>query len=118
MEWVEFITVESGDDLIVSFVILRDDGEDIRSITLMRTPMYEQFLYEHERGVSVSDDDSDEDDDDLLEEVLFRGDNIQLVTRDARYDFNCCRVDEAEYAAAKDTIGAMNFDNRFRIQEQ
>jgi hypothetical protein len=121
MEQVEFITVESGEDLIVSFVILRDDGEDIRSITLMRTPICEQFLDEDERGVSVSDDDSEEDNEDnndLLEEILFRGEKVQLVTRDACYNLNCCRVDETEYAAARDTIAAMNFDKRFRIQHQ
>lgn len=118
MEQVEFITVESEDDLIVSFVILRDDGEDIRSITLLRTPVCEQFLDESERGVSVSDDDCDEDNHDLLEEILFRGEKVQLVRRDACYNLNCSRVDEAEYAAAKDTIAAMNFDKRFRNQDQ
>lgn len=118
MEQVEFITVESGDDSIVSFVMIRDDGEDIRSITLMRTPLCEQFLYEYERDVSVSDDNSDEDNNYLLEEILLRGENLQLVARDACYNLNCCRVDEAEYAAAKETIGAMNFDKRVRIQDQ
>ena len=40
MERVDFLTTDSGDDLIVSFAIVRDDADEIRSLTLMRTPKY------------------------------------------------------------------------------
>ena len=86
MEQVEFITTESGDDLIVSFAIGRTDPGEIRSLTLMRTPKYEFALDDSERGVSVSDEDRDEDDSDLLEEIEFIGDGVRIASRNADFD--------------------------------
>ena len=54
MERVDFITAESGDDLIVSFAIRLAEPGEIRSLTLLRTPKYEFLLDESERGVQVS----------------------------------------------------------------
>ena len=68
MEIVDFITVESGDDLIVSFAIRGAEPNEIRSLTLLRTPKYEILLDDSERGVNVSDDDGEEGDD-FLEAV-------------------------------------------------
>ena len=59
--------------MIVSFAIVRPDPDEIRSLTLMRTPKYEFTLDDSERGVSVSDEDRDEDGSDLHEEIEFRG---------------------------------------------
>lgn len=51
---VQFITLEDKDkDLIVSFAI-GSGGRDIRSLTLLRTPVYEALLPEVDRGVRVS----------------------------------------------------------------
>ena len=115
MERVEFITTDSGDDLIVSFAIGRTDPGEIRSLILMRTPKYEFTLDDSERGVSVSDEDRDEDDADLLEEIEFRGDQIRIVSRKAEYQLDCRRVDAEELDEAKKNLHAMNFDNRFQI---
>jgi hypothetical protein len=38
METVDFITLESGDDLIVSFAIGGEYPGDVISLTLLRTP--------------------------------------------------------------------------------
>ncbi len=115
MERVEFITTDSGDDLIVSFAIGRTDPGEIRSLILMRTPKYEFTLDDSERGVSVSDEDRDEDDADLLEEIEFRGDEVRIVSRTADYQLDCRRADAEDLDEAKKTLHAMNFDNRFRI---
>ena len=48
--FVPFITVETGCDLLVSFLL---DEHAERSLTLLRTPQYELLLPEDERGVSV-----------------------------------------------------------------
>jgi hypothetical protein len=49
-KYVPFLTVEDGDDLIVSFAL----GEHAdTSLTLLRTLKYESLLPEEERGVSV-----------------------------------------------------------------
>jgi hypothetical protein len=116
MERVDFVTVESGNDLIVSFVIGRTDPDEIRSLILMRTPKHESILDDSERGVSVSDDDRDEDDGDLLKEIEFRGDEVRIVSRNADYQLDCSRVDAEELEDAKKTLQAMNFDSRFRFQ--
>ncbi len=115
MERVDFITTESGDDLIVSFAIGRIDSDEIRSLTLMRTPKYEFALDDSERGVSVSDEDREEDDSDLLEEIEFLGDEVRIASRNANYQLDCCRVDAEEVEDAKKILQAMNFDGRFKI---
>ena len=115
MEQVEFITTESGEDLIVSFAIGRIDPGEIRSLTLMRTPKYEFALDHFERGVSVSDEDRDEDDSDLLEEIEFIGDGVRIASRNAEYQLDCRRVDPEELNDAKKILHAMNFDRRFKI---
>ena len=69
MERVDFISAESGDDLIVAFAISRVDPGEIRSLSLIRTPKYEFILDNSERGVSISDEDRVEDENDLLEEI-------------------------------------------------
>ena len=115
MERVEFISTESGDDLIASFAIGGTDPDEIRSLILMRTLKYEFTLDDSERGVSVSDEERDEDDADLLEEIEFRGDEVEIASRNAHYQLDCRRVDPEELEEAKKIRHAMNFDNRFRI---
>lgn len=115
MERVEFISIESGVDLIVSFAIGGTEPGEIRSLILMRTPKYEFTLDDSERGVSVSDEDRDDDDADLLEEIEFRGDKVRIISQEADYQLDCRRADADEIDEAKKTLHAMNFDNRFRI---
>lgn len=50
---VNFITCETGDDLIVSFAIFGKEIYEVLSLTLLRTPKYEFLLEPKERGVSV-----------------------------------------------------------------
>jgi hypothetical protein len=58
---VSFITIEEGDDLIVSFAVAGDFPGDVLSLTLLRTPKYEFILEPDERRVSVSwEEDEDE----------------------------------------------------------
>ena len=116
MERVDFITVESGDDLIVSFALRRSDPAEIRSLTLLRTPKYELLLDDSERGVSVFDDDHEERDEDFLKEIEVRGAEVRIVSRTTCYELDCRGVDAEEFEAAKKILGAMNFDSRFRIQ--
>ena len=78
MERVSLITVESGDDLILSFAVQRhDDPSEIESLILMRTPKYEFILEEHERGVEVSFERHEDDQDDYLQKV----DYVETATR-------------------------------------
>lgn len=54
MRTVSFIHAEITDDLIISFALCIDDPTDVESLTLIRTPKYELFFEEEERGVKVS----------------------------------------------------------------
>ena len=50
-ELVAFITVQTGQDLIVSFAVVQpDDPTDVESLTILRRPKYEVILEEWERG--------------------------------------------------------------------
>ena len=115
MERVDFITAESGDDLIVAFAIRRADPGEIRTLSLMRTPKYEFVLDDFERGVSVSDEDCEDDGNDLLEKIEFRGDEVRIASRNTDYQLDCSGVDAEELEDAKKIVRAMNFDSRFRI---
>jgi hypothetical protein len=115
MEIVEFITVESGDDLIVSFAIRGAEPNEIRSLTLQRTPKYENLLDNSKRGVNISDEDFDEEGDDFLEAVELRSDEVQIISKKSGYQLDCSEVDVEELEAAKNILLAMNFDSRFRL---
>ena len=70
-------------DLIVSFAVCKpDDPSDIESLTILRTPKYEVFLEEWERGASVSfDRDLEGDEIVLLREVFYAPDDKCVTLR-------------------------------------
>jgi hypothetical protein len=116
IERVSFITTETGDDLIVSFAVLASGFGDIKSLILLRTPKYEFFLDDAERGVSVSYDDFPEDEDDYLQEVEISDTIICITTDRRRYTLDVGRVGEDALKEMKGTLDMMNFDSRFRIR--
>ena len=63
LDMVSFVTLQDGDDLIVSFAIADEEPGEIISLILLRTPKYEALLPVDERGVSVSHESFPEDDD-------------------------------------------------------
>ena len=44
MDHVDFITTDTGDDLIVSFAICGNETGEVCIVTLLRTPKYEFIL--------------------------------------------------------------------------
>ncbi len=116
MEYVSFITIQSGDDLIVSFAIPGTDPSDVKSLTLLRTPKYEFILDDAERGVKVSYDDFPDDEDDLLEEVHIEGHSVRITTSHRSYTLDVRHVDRKEIGEAKKLLERMNFDSRFKIR--
>ena len=82
METVSSISIEDDlPDLILSFAIWEPRLDDIRSLILMRTPKYEVFFAEHERGVRVSDEAWLHDEDDMLREIKFGDDLVRISWR-------------------------------------
>ena len=119
-EFVAFITVQTGDDLIVSFAVCPpDDPADIESLFILRTPKYEAFLEEWERGASVSFDRDRKGDDEvaLLREVFYAPDakSVTLRTDHQTYKLDVRKVDPSELSAMGAAFRKMNFDSSIRL---
>ena len=115
MELVAFITSESGEDLIVSFAITQGEPGEIRSLILMRTPKYEFFFDESERGVRFSDEDR-MDEDDMLQCIEISQDVIHLQAMRREYDLDIYGIDKEELKRAVRILKKMNFDNAFELK--
>ena len=118
-ELVGFITAQTGDDLVVSFAVCKqDDPADIESLTILRTPKYEAFLEEWERGASVSfHRDLKGDETVLLREVLYASDEkrVTLRTDHRTYKLDVRKVDPSELSAMRRVFRKMNFDSSIQL---
>jgi hypothetical protein len=120
-ELVAFITVQTGQDLVLSFAVCSpDDPSDIDCLIIMRTPKYEVFFEEWERGASVSfdrDRDPELDERVLLREVLYAPDRkcVTLRTDDQTYKLDVRKVDPRELSAMCGIFRKMNFDSTIRL---
>ena len=117
MKTVRFITCESGDDLIVSFAVAGVDAHDVLSLTLIRTPKYEQFLYDYERGIHVSFEDDDDDEDHVELLLSFEGDasQIKLITTERDFLLDISSVDKSDLKEMREVLKKMNFDKKVKI---
>lgn len=112
IEYVPFLFVEDGDDLIVSFGL----GEYAStSLTLLRTPKYEIFLPEEERGVSAGSGFAEDLEKELLVSVRWGSDIVEIKTTARSYTLNIRAVAAANIKDAKRVLRKMNFDHRFEI---
>jgi len=119
MEIVSFISIEDDPpDLILSFAIWQPELEDIRSLILMRTPKYEFYLDEIERGVRVSDEAWMDDEDDMLEKIEFDDDFVRIITNHHEFELDLRKVDKEDIEQAKAFVKRMNFDNRFEMRNE
>ena len=115
MRTVRFIHTENEDDLIVSFALsIADDPTDVESLTLLRTPKYEVFLDERERGVRVS---FELDEKALLKEFAFDRDaaTVLLRTSEGIFEVDLRSVSRAEITEMIKVLKLMNFDRRIEI---
>jgi hypothetical protein len=110
---VPFITVEDGDDLIVSFPL---DEYATESLTLLRTPKYDSLLPEEERGVSVELGDADEFAEQLLVVAEWGVNTVKIATSVRSYSLNVVAVSAAEIREAKRVLQKMNFDRCFELK--
>ena len=111
-EVIAFVSIEDEDpDLLVSFAL---EPHASRSITLMRTPRYEQILPEEERGVVVMSGSQDSPRE-LLHSITITTEEvvIQSQTRTRRLAASRLSADDKTEAVAMPK--RMNFDNRFVI---
>ena len=117
METVAFINWQAGDDLLVSFAIPVDDvPDDVESLTLLRTPKYEGFLDDWERGVKVMPE-NDDDEHELLKEFRFDKDSaiVRFTTENHSYELDVRKVDPDELKNMCAILRKMNFDQRIKL---
>lgn len=116
MENASFITNEDGDDLIVSFAIPVDQSGDVKSLTLLRTPKYESFLDDSERGVKVSFEDFPDDRNEFLKKMTIEGNMVTITTDCGIHMVNIENVDPMEIQESERILKKMNFDIRFELK--
>jgi len=119
-EPVIFISVESGDDLIVSFfVVSPDDPTDGRSLILMRSPKWDSLLPEWERRVRVSDEnltDEEEREDNFLERIRLGRSTAEIVSTYYCRKLDLRKIEKSELKAAKKLLKKMNYDKHFKLE--
>ena len=119
LEPVAFVSVESGDDFIVSFFVVRaDDFTDGRSVILMRDRKWEYLLDDTEKGVKVSDENFPEDeefDDNFLEWIRLGNSTVEIKSRRHHHKLDLRRVDPSDLRAARKVLKRMNYDKRFKL---
>ena len=117
LDIVSFLTLQDGDDLIVSFAIADEEPGEIISLILVRTPKYEAFLPADERGVSVSHECFPQDDErDRLQRLKMTRSVVTIETTRTRYDLDVSDVDRRELREARRILKKMNFDRCFILE--
>jgi hypothetical protein len=118
-ELVGFITTEMGGDLIVSFAVCKpDDPAYIESLTILRTPKFEQFLYEWERGACVSFKREPQSDERvLLRQAIYDSDakRVTLRTDHRTYKLDVRKVEPTELSTMCRVLRKMNFDSSIQL---
>ncbi len=116
-EVVEFITIEKGVDLVVSFAIAAKEPGEVVSLTLLRTPKFEFALPTEELGVSVSHESFPvEKGRERLQRIRVAPPVVSIATTHRRYVLDVSKVDRRELRSAQRVLERMNFDNRFVLR--
>jgi len=90
----------------------------VESLIALRTPKFEGFLEEWERGAMCSFGPPKGDNDrSLLRKVSFDQANqtIELRCDSANYELSIARVDKSEIARMRKTFRKMNFDSSIEL---
>lgn len=110
---VPFLTVEDGDDLVLSFGL----GEHAQtSLTLLRTPKFEGILDDDERGVSVGMGDAVSEERELLISIKWVNEQVEIESTARSYLLDVSAVDLGEIKEAQAVLRKMNFDGRFKMK--
>jgi hypothetical protein len=111
---VPFLTVEDGEDLIVSFPL---DEHARTSLTLLRTPKYESLLEEDERGVSVGFGFDHEETRELLVSLRWSKTGVELRSTSRYFAMDLTAVSPEEIEEAKAVLQKMNEDRCFECKD-
>ncbi len=119
-EPVALVSIETGDDLILSFFVTdAEDPEDGRTLTLLRDWKWERLLPDPERGVKVFDEgvpENEQGPDNYLEEIRVTDTTVELKSTFFARKLDVSRLTRTDQKAMKKVLKKMNFDRRFRLQ--
>ena len=91
--------------MIVSFAIEDEKPVYVKSLILLRTPKYEPFLLEHERGVDVSlEGVTAEEDCILLKTIKWGKGRVLIEDEKTTYDLDISAVDDEDFQRAKQVL--------------
>ena len=113
MDCVNFLTVDFGKDLVLSFSF--DDGTQygVEGFCIQRTPKLEFAISKEERGPSI--DWTDDDRIMLLRSCVFNRNSITLNTDNGIEQFDISKINDSEFTDMVKVLKKMNFDNAFDI---
>jgi len=114
MDTVNFITIDSGVDLVLAFSF--DEGTlfGVDGFIIQRTPKFEMILRPDERGPSV--DWTDKDERILLKRVIVTPGEVFIETTRDNHTFDLSRISGEEYSDMVSVLKKMNFDNIFDLK--
>ncbi len=113
MDRVNFLTLEFGKDLILSFSFDDETKYGVGGYCIQRNPSLERIIDPDERGPAV--DWTDDDRIILLRKVVFDRNTISLETDDEVDEFDISRIEDDEYADMQKVLKKMNFDKSITI---
>ena len=114
MDTVNFITTETGDDLILSFSFDEGTCFDVDGFIIQRTPKFELILRPDERGPSV--DWTDDDERILIRKIKVTPREVFIETTRDKHIFDLSKISGEEYADMVSVLKKMNFDNVFDLK--
>ncbi len=119
MRTASFADTEFGDDLIVSFYLMKeDDPTDGYSFIIMRTPKYEHFLHEHQRRAKITCDDEELESDQYLESIEIDSNEktLKIIGTINSYEIDFRKVEAEETSDFIEGFEKLNFDHKFKIK--
>ena len=113
MDEVQFVTIENGNDLILSFSFKDETQFGIDGFTIQRNPNLEFALLPHERGPSV--DWTEDDEIILVKEIKLLRNVIIIKTQYDVHFFDISKISDQNFRDVKTILTKMNFDNIFKF---
>ena len=114
-----FLTAEdSPPDLLLSFVRNDDQIGGCKSLILIRTKEYEKFLYEFERGVSISWEDDIEKGEFYEIITSFEWNEAKAIITSTKriFEVDISEISNDEFKAMMKILKKMNSDNCFKLK--
>jgi hypothetical protein len=113
MDTVNFLTIDTGDDLTLSFSFEEDTKYGVDGFAIFRTPKFEFTIDRHERGPFIEW--TDDDVIILLREFSYDRNTVEIIYDGGKELFDISEIRDEEFKQMIVVLKKMNFDNAFRL---